>query len=155
VKFTSTLELHGKTATGIVVPPEVVEALGGGKRPAVTVSFRGHSFRTTIASMGGQFMVGVAAEHRAASGVAARDVLDAEITLDIAPRQVAVPRDLGPSMRRGTGGPSTSSRTRTARSGSARSRRRRQPPLASDASPRPSTRHGSDFPNRPGSTHLG
>jgi uncharacterized protein YdeI (YjbR/CyaY-like superfamily) len=45
MRFRATLELHGKTATGLVVPDEVVEALGAGKRPAVVVSFAGYSYR--------------------------------------------------------------------------------------------------------------
>lgn len=98
MKFTTTLELHGQSATGIVVPPAVVEALGAGKRPAVKVSFRGYSYRSTIASMGGQFLVGVSAEHRAASGVAAGDVLDVDIELDTAPREVEVPADLAAAL---------------------------------------------------------
>ena len=46
MRFHATLELNGRTATGIEVPAEVVEALGGGKRPAVTASFAGHRYGT-------------------------------------------------------------------------------------------------------------
>ncbi|WP_367186433.1 hypothetical protein [Sporichthya sp.] len=41
-----------------------------------------------MASMGGQFLVGVAAEHRAAAGVAAGEVLEVDLELDNAPREV-------------------------------------------------------------------
>lgn len=98
MKFTATLELNGKTATGIEVPLDVLEKLGGGKKPAVTVSFNGHSYRTTIGSMGGRFLIPVSGEHRAAAGVAAGDVLKVEVTLDAAPREVEVPADLAAAL---------------------------------------------------------
>ena len=66
MEFRSTVELGGKTATGIAVPDEVVEALGGGKRPAVTVTLGGHRYRTTVARMGGWFLVPLSAAHREA-----------------------------------------------------------------------------------------
>jgi Bacteriocin-protection, YdeI or OmpD-Associated/Domain of unknown function (DUF1905) len=94
MQFQATLLLNGKTATGIEVPAEVVEALGSGKRPAVQVTFNGYSYRTTIAPMGGVFMIPVSAEIRAASGANAGDVLDVEIALDTQPREVLVPDDL-------------------------------------------------------------
>ncbi len=70
MRFRTTIEQNGKTATGIPVPDEVVEALGSGKRPAVTITINGYTYRNTIAVMGGVFMVGVSAEHRAGAGVA-------------------------------------------------------------------------------------
>lgn len=91
--FRAVLELHGKTATGFDVPPEVVEALGGGKRPAVTVRIGGHSWRSTIAPMGGIYMLGVSAENRGLAGVKAGEELDVEVTLDTEPREVVVPDD--------------------------------------------------------------
>lgn len=98
MKFRATLELHGKTATGITVPPDVVESLGGGKRPAVTVTLKKHSYRTTIAPMGGLFLIPVSAEHRAAAGVEAGQVLDVVVVLDDAPREVEVPADLAAAL---------------------------------------------------------
>ncbi|HEX7442640.1 MAG TPA: DUF1905 domain-containing protein, partial [Acidimicrobiales bacterium] len=93
--FRATLELNGKTATGLEVPPDVVEGLGGGKRPAVSVTIRDHTYRTGVGSMGGRSMLPVSAEVRAAAGVAAGDQLDVDIELDTAPREVVVPADLG------------------------------------------------------------
>ena len=52
MKFHATLLQSGKSATGIQVPPEVVEQFGSGKRPAVSVALRGHTYRSTIAPMG-------------------------------------------------------------------------------------------------------
>jgi hypothetical protein len=100
MKFTATLEQHGKTATGIVVPDDVVEGLGGGRRAAVVVTINGHSYRSSIAVMGGDVLVGVSAENRAAAGVSAGDVLDVELTLDTAPREVEVPDDLARALKK-------------------------------------------------------
>jgi hypothetical protein len=96
--FPGTLDLHGKTATGISVPDEIIDALGGGKRPPVVVTIGGHTFRTTIAPMGGQYLLGLNAENRAAAGAAAGDELDIEIALDTTPREVTVPDDLAAAL---------------------------------------------------------
>lgn len=79
VRFRARLERHGKTATGIVVPDELVRRLQRGERPRVAVTIRGYTFRTTIAPMGGQLVIGVSAENRAAAAVAAGDVLDVDV----------------------------------------------------------------------------
>ena len=94
MKFRATVELNGKTATGFEVPEDVVEALGSGKRPQVTVTIEGYTYRTTVARMGGRFLVGLNAENRAAAGVAAGDQVDVDIQLDTGPREVEVPADL-------------------------------------------------------------
>ncbi|NHC13697.1 YdeI/OmpD-associated family protein [Motilibacter deserti] len=95
MRFRTTVELGGKTATGLPVPEEVVQALGGGKRPAVVVTIGGHTYRTTVAPMGGRYFVPLAAEHRTAAGVAAGDEVEVEVEPDTAPREVVVPDDLG------------------------------------------------------------
>ena len=98
MRFHTTMEQNGKTATGIPVPDEVVEALGSGKRPAVAVTINGYTYRNTIAVMGGVFMVGVSAEHRAGAGVAGGDEVDVDIALDTAPREVTVPDDFAAAL---------------------------------------------------------
>ena len=98
VQFRATLETNGRTATGIEVPSSVVEALGAGKRPPVRVTLREHTYRTTMARMGGRFLVPVSAEVRTAAGVAAGDELDVGIELDDAPRTVEVPPDLAAAL---------------------------------------------------------
>jgi hypothetical protein len=98
MKFRATVELGGKTATGIEVPEDVVAALGSGSRPAVTVTVGGHSYRTTVARMGGRFLVPLSAENRTAAGVAAGDEVDVGIEPDTAPREVEVPADLADAL---------------------------------------------------------
>jgi hypothetical protein len=97
--FRTTLLSEGKTATGFKVPPEVVGALGAGKRPAVTVTVNGYTYRYTVAPFAdGVFMIGVSAEHRAASGLKAGDDLDVTLELDTAPREVVVPPELAAAL---------------------------------------------------------
>ena len=98
MRFTTTVELGGKTATGMAVPPEVVESLGAGRRPAVRVTVAGHTYRSTIASMGGRFLLPLSAENRTAAGVAAGDPVEVDVELDDAPRVVEVPADLAAAL---------------------------------------------------------
>ena len=98
MKFRSTVELGGKTATGIPVPDEVVAALGSGKRPAVKVTLGGHTYQTTVAPMGGRFFVPLSAEHREAAGVAAGQDVEVEIVPDAGPRELELPADLADAL---------------------------------------------------------
>jgi hypothetical protein len=93
MKFRTKILQAGKTATGIQIPDEIVEGFGSGKRPAVKVTINGYTYRNTVAVMGGVYMVGVSAEHRAGAGVAGGDEVDVDIELDTAPREVTVPPD--------------------------------------------------------------
>ena len=92
--FQTTLDRHGKTATGLQVPPEVVDALGAGRKPPVRVTINGHTYRSTVAARGDRYLVGVSAENRGRAGVAAGDQLDVTLDLDTEPREVDVPADL-------------------------------------------------------------
>ena len=99
MKFKATLILTGKTSTGFMVPPRMVEALGAGKRPPVNVTLNGsYSYRNTVSPMGGDYWLGVSAEHRENSGVKAGDEIDVELTLDTAPREIVVPADLAAAL---------------------------------------------------------
>ncbi|HEY8772061.1 MAG TPA: YdeI/OmpD-associated family protein [Candidatus Limnocylindria bacterium] len=94
MKFRALIEAAGKTAAGIEVPPDVVAALGDTKRPPVRVTINGHTYRSTVAVLGGRFMVGVSNEVRASAGIAAGDEVEVGMELDSAPREVAVPAEL-------------------------------------------------------------
>ncbi|TDD12225.1 DUF1905 domain-containing protein [Nonomuraea deserti] len=100
MRFRTTIELGGKTATGFEVPAEVVEKLGAGRRPAVTVTIGSHSYRSTVATMGGRFMLPLSAENRQGAGLSAGDEAEVDIELDTAPRQVSVPADLAEALGR-------------------------------------------------------
>jgi len=96
--FRATIIQTGKTTCGIRVPAAVVEALGGGKRPAVTVDLDGYAYRSTVAPMGGEWWVGVNSDHRAASGLKAGDEVAVTLALDAAPRELAVPPELAAAL---------------------------------------------------------
>jgi hypothetical protein len=98
LRFRTTIIQSDKTATGIRVPDEIVEGLGAGKRPKVNVTINGYTYRSSIAVMGGDFMVGVSAENRAGAGVAGGDEVDVDIELDTAPRVIMVPPDFAAAL---------------------------------------------------------
>ena len=84
--------------TGIEVPPSVIEALGGGKKPAVIVTIGSFSYRSSVAVMGGKYLISLSAERRAASGLKGGDLIQVELQLDTAPREVTVPDDLAAAL---------------------------------------------------------
>ena len=92
--FTSELLASGGNTTGFQVPDAMVEALGGGRRPKVVVTVEGHTWRTSIAAMGGRFMLGASAAVREASGISAGQTYGVHVELDTAPRVIEVPDDL-------------------------------------------------------------
>lgn len=98
MRFTATLQLNGKTATGITVPAEVVAGLGGGRRIPVTVAIGATTYRSTIVYRGDVAMLPVSAEVRIAAGVAAGDELDLTVEPDTAPRSVELPDDLAAAL---------------------------------------------------------
>ncbi len=100
MRFRGIVQLSGKTATGIEVPEGVVASLGPGKRPAVLVTINEYTYRSSVAPMGGRFMVPVSAEVRANAGVAAGDEVDVDLELDTQPRQVTVPADFAAALDR-------------------------------------------------------
>ncbi len=103
MNFRTVVELGGKTATGIRVPPEVVEALDSGKKPAVRVTINGYTYRSTVAVYGGEFLLPVSAEVRERAGVAAGDEIEVAVELDTEPRVIEVPDDLAAALAADTG----------------------------------------------------
>jgi Bacteriocin-protection, YdeI or OmpD-Associated/Domain of unknown function (DUF1905) len=96
--FQATVDLAGKTATGVRVPAEVVQALGSQRQPLVCVTIGDHSYRSKIAVRGGEFRLPISAENRAGAGIAAGDEIDVTLQLDTAPREVSVPADFGDAL---------------------------------------------------------
>lgn len=93
VRYRTTMHLVGR-ATGVPVPAEVLDRLGGGRRPAVRAVVNGYAFSGTVGAMGGQALLSFSAEKRAESGIAGGDDLEVELAMDDAPRVVEVPDDL-------------------------------------------------------------
>ena len=99
-KFKSTLfQAEGMNATGVVVPNAVVASFGVGKRAPVNITIKGHAWRSTVAVMGGKFMVGVPKQHREAAGVVAGEKIEVLLELDDAPRTVEVPKDFAAALK--------------------------------------------------------
>jgi hypothetical protein len=97
MRFRTTLELGGKTATGIEVPAPVVAELGS-KRAPVRATINGYTYRSTVAVMGGRSMLPVSAEVRAGAGIAAGDEVEVDLEPDTAPRVVEVPADFAAAL---------------------------------------------------------
>lgn len=97
MRYRTTIVQTGNN-TGIEVPPDVIEALGGGKRAPVTVRLNGYTYRNTIGSMGGRSMISLSAEHRGNAGVKGGDELEVEVVLDTVPRVVELPADLAAAL---------------------------------------------------------
>ena len=93
MRFETTMFLSGNN-TGIEVPPEVIDGLGAGRKPPVVVTVNGYEYRSTVAPMGGKFLLPFSAQRRKESGIKGGDAIDVEITVDTAPRTVEVPDDL-------------------------------------------------------------
>jgi hypothetical protein len=100
MRFRATIELGGKTATGLRVPAEVIAALGPRRQPPVRVTIRGYTYRSTVAVRGDAFLIPVSAEVRAGAGVAAGDEVDVDVELDTEPRTVDVPPDFAEALDR-------------------------------------------------------
>lgn len=93
MEFTTTMSLMGRN-TGIEVPVEVIERLGAGKKPAVVVTVNGYTYRSTVAVMGGRFLISFSAEKRKETGIQGGDPITVVIELDTEPRTTEVPADL-------------------------------------------------------------
>src|SRR5215470_659904 len=92
VVFDTTVAAQGNN-TGIVVPGEVIEQLGAGKRPAVLVSVNGYEYRNTVGVMGGKHMISISAAVRKATGLKGGDPIRVTLTVADTPRAVSIPAD--------------------------------------------------------------
>jgi hypothetical protein len=78
---------------GLEVPHEVVEALGGGPRPRVTITINGHSWKSRVAIMRGRYLLGLSNANRQAAGVVTGDEVEVEMEVDAEPPVVVEPAD--------------------------------------------------------------
>jgi hypothetical protein len=97
VTFETTLSVSGNN-TGIPVPDDVIEKLGRGRRPPVLVSVNGYEYRSTVAVMGGRYLIGLSAVVRAATGLKGGDPISVTLTVADTPREVDVPADFTAAM---------------------------------------------------------
>jgi hypothetical protein len=97
VAFTTTLLKQGNN-TGVLVPDTIVDELGGGKRPKVVVTVGDYTYRSSVASMGGRFLIAFSSAHRAATGLVGGETIDVTLEIDDAPREIEVPDDLAAAL---------------------------------------------------------
>lgn len=92
-----TLEPRGP-AGALVLTDQEVAVLGGGKRAAVLVRVGDRGAPLRLAVMGGENLIGMSKAVRAQLRVEIGTEIVATITLDEAPREVAVPDDLAAAL---------------------------------------------------------
>ena len=90
-------------ATAIEVPAAVMQALGPQVRPPVAITINGHSWRSRVAAMRGQLLIGISAANRDAAGVSEGETIEVDVVLDDAPRTVELPDDLAKALKHGAG----------------------------------------------------
>src|SRR5262245_19326546 len=88
-----------KPMRGLEVPPGVVESLGQGKRPRVTITINGHSWKSRVATMRGRNLLGLSNANRQAAGVVTGDEVEVELEFDPEPRLVVEPADFARALR--------------------------------------------------------
>ena len=93
MKFKATILQTGNN-TGIPVTEEILEKLGGGKKPLVVVTINGYSYRSAVGKMGDKYMISLSAENRKNANVKGGDTVEVSLVLDIEPRVIEVPKDL-------------------------------------------------------------
>jgi hypothetical protein len=101
LSFETTVFQSGNN-TGIVVPDEIVEQLGRGKKPPVKVTINDYTYRNTVAVYGGQFMIGISADNRSKAKVKGGDTITVTLELDTEPREVALPADFEKALSKNT-----------------------------------------------------
>lgn len=97
VEFDATVTATGNN-TGVVVPDDLIQRLGAGRRPAVVVSINGYEYRSTVGVMGGRHMVGISAAIRTATGLKGGDAIHVVLTVAETPREVEMPDDFAAAL---------------------------------------------------------
>lgn len=95
--FETTVKAIGNN-TGIEVPEQNLAELGSSKKPAVKVNLSGYQYQSTVAVMGGKFMIPLSAAHRAASKLKGGDAITVTLELDLEPRGLELPEDLAAAL---------------------------------------------------------
>ncbi|MCT2586807.1 YdeI/OmpD-associated family protein [Actinophytocola gossypii] len=98
MKIRTTIVTAGGSTTGILVPDDVLDELGAGKRPRVQVTLEGYTYRNLVGKMGDDHMIPLSADHRKKAGVSAGDELEVDIVVDDAPLEVEVPEDFAAAL---------------------------------------------------------
>lgn len=98
--FSTTLLQMGNNV-GIEVPEEIVAGFGAGKRVPVKVTINGYSYDSTVARMGGKYLVPLAKANREAAGVAGGEEHEVTLEHDAGERTIEVPDHLAAALAEG------------------------------------------------------
>jgi hypothetical protein len=98
IRLTTTLVSRGPAAVVVLDDDQVAVVGEGARRFPVVATVNGYTWRTSVARMGGEFLVGLNRAVREGAGVQAGDQVEVELELDAAPREVEVPRALADAL---------------------------------------------------------
>ena len=98
IRFRAQLQRRGPAAAVVLDETQVAAVGEGAKRFPVVATVNGYTWRTSVARMGGEFLLGLSREVRDGAGVQAGDEAEVTIELDEAPREVDVPADLAAAL---------------------------------------------------------
>jgi Bacteriocin-protection, YdeI or OmpD-Associated/Domain of unknown function (DUF1905) len=98
IRLTGDLVARGPAAAFVLDDEQVATVGEGAKRFPVVATVNGYTWRTSVARMGGEFLVGLNKEVRTGAGVQAGDTVTLELTLDTEPRTVDVPPPLAQAL---------------------------------------------------------
>jgi uncharacterized protein YdeI (YjbR/CyaY-like superfamily) len=82
----------------VEIPKDVMQTLGPQGRPPITITINGHTWRSRVAAMRGMKLLGISAANRAAAGIAEGDIVEIDVKLDEALRDVIEPADLADAL---------------------------------------------------------
>ena len=94
IQFRAQLQPRGPAAAVVLDDAQVAVVGEGAKRFPVVATVNGYTWRTSVARMRGEFLLGLNQEVRQGAGVQAGDEVDVTVALDDAPREVEVPEAL-------------------------------------------------------------
>jgi Bacteriocin-protection, YdeI or OmpD-Associated/Domain of unknown function (DUF1905) len=98
IRFKARLQPRGAAAAVVLDQSQVAEIGEGAKRYPVVATVNGYVWRTSVAVMGGEFLLGLNREVRRGAGVDSGDEVDVSIELDTAPREVEIPEVLAAAL---------------------------------------------------------
>jgi len=98
IQFKAKLQPRGSAAAVVLDDGQVAVVGEGARRFPVVATVHGYTWRTSVARMGGEFLLGLNREVRRRAGVDAGDEVDVTLELDTAPRQVEVPEALAAAL---------------------------------------------------------
>ena len=98
ISLTGELVARGPVAAFVLDDDQVAAVGEGAKRFPVVATVNGYTWRTSVARMRGEFLVGLNKEVRTGAGVQAGDTVSLELKLDSEPRTVEVPPALAEAL---------------------------------------------------------